>query len=151
MLATWAIVAGSIATGKVVEVPTFASAPCRSGETAEKFGSDDRSLASCGEKGENCDAVSIRSDRIVRSRTAVTEDLRDAANTATNVTSPSPIMSAAAVDAVRRGLRFAFSPPSLPETRRLNGRPSVDAIGRATSGDSIATPTNVSAAPSPTR
>ena len=60
-------------------------------------------------------------------------------------------MSAAAVDAVRRGLRFAFSPPSLPEMRRRNGRPSTDAIGRATSGESMATPTKESAAPSPTR
>ena len=54
-------------------------------------------------------------------------------------------------DAVRLGLRFAFSPPNLPEMRRRNGRPSVDAIGRATSGDSIATPTKVSAAPKPTK
>src|SRR5206468_10982223 len=89
-------------------------------------------------------------DRIVRSRTAVTDDLSEAANTATNATRPSPIISAAAVDAVRRGFRFAFSPPSLPEIRRRNGLPSADEIGRAISGDSIATPTKVKAAPSPT-
>ena len=39
-----------------------------------------------------------------------------AANTATNETSASPIISAAAVDAVRPGLRMAFSRASLPGT-----------------------------------
>ena len=34
----------------------------------------------------------------------------------TNATRPSPIMRAAAVEAVRLGLRIAFSRPSFPET-----------------------------------
>ena len=47
--------------------------------------------------------------------------LRD---TATNVTSPSPIIRAAAVEAVRRGFRFAFSSPRRPAMPdRRNGRP----------------------------
>ena len=60
-------------------------------------------------------------------------------------------MRAAAVEAVRRGLRIAFSRPSRACTdNRRNGAPRAPAIGLAASGDSIATPMNVTAAPRPT-
>ena len=76
--------------------------------------------------------------------------LSDAASTVTIATSPSPIMSAEAVDAVRRGLRMAFSRPSLPWIpRRRIGAPITPASGRAPSGNRIAMPTNVAAAPRP--
>ena len=52
---------------------------------------------------------------------------------ATMVTSARPIIRAAAVDAVRSGLRIAFSRARRPETPpiRANGRPSTEASGRA--------------------
>src|SRR5206468_2353171 len=86
--ATCPIVAGSMPVGNVVDVPTLASVEARRAETAEKSGSDVSWVASSGENVENCDPVNIRSDLIVRSRTAVTDAFSDAANTATNVTRP---------------------------------------------------------------
>ena len=44
----------------------------------------------------------------------------DAPSTPTAATSASPIISAAAVDAVRRGLRCELSRPSRPGSRREN-------------------------------
>ena len=56
-----------------------------------------------------------------------------------------------AVDAVRRGLRIAFSRPIFAATlRRRNGPPMPPVIGRATNGESWAIPTRVTAAPTPT-
>ena len=59
------------------------------------------------------------------------EPFRPAAKTVTNETSASPIISAAAVVAVRPGLRTAFSRASRPETprRRSSGRPTTEASG----------------------
>ena len=67
----------------------------------------------------------------------------DAPNTAMAETSASPTIRAEAVWAVRRGLRMEFSRPSRPDmpSRRASGRPMTLAIGRATAGASIATPT----------
>ena len=67
-------------------------------------------------------------------------------------TRASPTISADAVWAVRRGLRMEFSRPSRPDipSRRASGRPMTLAIGRATAGASMATPTKISTAPSPT-
>ncbi len=64
------------------------------------------------------------------------EALNDAAMTATAAISATPIISAAAVDAVRRGLRIAFSLASRPGTprRRASGRPRAPATGRTSSG-----------------
>ena len=62
---------------------------------------------------------------------------------ATIVTSARPIISAAAVDAVRAGFRIAFWRASCPETpMRANGRPSTEASGRASFDAISATPTN---------
>jgi hypothetical protein len=57
-------------------------------------------------------------------QTAVVDALAEAPNTATNTTSPRPIMSAEAVAAVRRGFRIEFSRPSLPgiPVRRTGSR-----------------------------
>ena len=76
----------------------------------------------------------------------------DAPNTAMAETRASPTISADAVWAVRRGLRMEFSRPSRPDmpSRRASGRPMTLAIGRATAGASMATPTKISTAPRPT-
>ena len=78
--------------------------------------------------------------------------LVDAANVAMKPTRATPIISAAAVDAVRFGLRIAFcraSEPLILVARRI-GQPSSRAAGRASTGASTATPTNVTRAPTPT-
>ena len=51
-------------------------------------------------------------------------------------------MRAAAVDAVRRGLRMALSRPSRPgmPRKRAAGAPMIRDSGPATSGESMATP-----------
>jgi hypothetical protein len=67
-------------------------------------------------------------------------------------TSPTPIISAAAVEAVRLGLRMAFSRASTPAMPRslAMGQPITRATGRAITGPSTATPRNVNTAPPPT-
>ena len=76
----------------------------------------------------------------------------EAAMVAARVTSVIPIMSAAAVAEVRRGVRLAFSRASLPGTlnRRANGQPMSRASGRAKSGLRTETPMKTTAAPKPT-
>ena len=62
--------------------------------------------------------------------------LIDAANTVNSVTTPTPIISAVAVPAVRRGLRIALrraSEPVIPR-RRGRGAPITRLAGRATTG-----------------
>ena len=79
---------------------------------------------------------------IVLSIASSIEPLIPAANTVTNETSARPIMSAAAVDAVRAGLRTAFSRASRPgiPRRRSSGAPNAEAIGLTSCGLSSATP-----------
>jgi len=83
----------------------------------------------------------------------VAERDSDAPNTAIVETSARPTISAAAVCAVRRGLRIEFCRPSRPGTprSRARGRPSTLAIGRAISGESMPTPMKINSAPMPTR
>src|SRR4051812_30370080 len=151
MSATCAKVAGSTAIGKVSDDdgPTWASV-WRSSDTTEKLGSCRSWSARCVENGLNWLDERVRSAPRTSSSVLTAEALSDAANTETNATSPRPIISADAVDAVRRGLRLAFSSPSRPVAVRRNGRPMTAAKPRANNGDSVATPRNVSAAPSPT-
>ena len=69
-----------------------------------------------------------------------------AASSATSVTSASPIISAAAVDAVRCGLRRALSrasQPAVPPTF-VAGQPRAHASGRMNRTESIETPTKIS-------
>ena len=67
--------------------------------------------------------------------------------TLTPVIRARPTISAAAVIAVRRGLRPELSRPSLPGTDQENSRPSSDTTGRASSGVSSATPMKLTRTP----
>ncbi len=94
----------------------------------------------------------IRSALMALSTLAVAERDREAPNTAMAETRASPTIRADDVWAVRRGLRMEFSRPSRPEvpSSRASGRPMTLAMGRATAGASMATPTKTSTAPRPT-
>src|SRR3954454_6773850 len=78
-----------------------------------------------------------------------TEWRSPAAKIVTPETRASPIISAAAVEAVREVLRVAFSRASCPVTpRRLSiGRPTSDAIGRTSRDENIAVPMNTKITP----
>ena len=69
------------------------------------------------------------------------------------VTSAIPIISAAAVAAVRPGLRWAFRSASLPAAppMRRAGMPTTRASGRTSRDESIATPTNSASTPTPSK
>ena len=123
----------------------------RTWETVSTSGTARTSSAAEVLNPANVGDVRMKSARSVRSRIAVVEAFADAPNTATNTTSPRPIISADAVEAVRRGFRIAFSRRACRGPRsRVMGAPIAAATGRAISGVSIATPTNVKATPSPT-
>ncbi len=68
------------------------------------------------------------------------------------LTSARPIINADAVDALRRGLRMAFSRPSRPvaPNRAGSGLPMTLVTGRASSGERVDTPRKASPAPMPT-
>ena len=87
----------------------------------------------------------VLADRVVDRRLA-----RPPARTVTNVTSARPIISAAAVTAVRLGLRSAFSRASRPATprSRSSGQPTAPAIGGTSRGLSSATAMKTRIAPS---
>src|SRR4051812_44235755 len=74
----------------------------------------------------------------------VVVSLRPEPRTATKVTSAMPIISAAAVDAVRPGLRMALRRASMPADLpiRAPGRPMAEANGVTKRGDRAATPAN---------
>ena len=96
--------------------------------------------------------VTIRSALMALSTLLVAERDSEAPNTAMAETRASPTIRAEDVCAVRRGLRMEFSRPSRPDmpSRRAPGRPMTLAMGRATAGASMATPTKISTAPRPT-
>src|SRR6188472_3959570 len=80
------------------------------------------------------------------------EALIDDENTDTNVMSPTPTISAAAVVAVRRGFRWEFSrarTPGSPASRPI-GHEMTDASGRATVALAMPNPANTNSAPPPT-
>ena len=81
------------------------------------------------------------------------EALIPAANTVTKTTTARPIISAAAVTAVRPGLRTAFSRARRPVMPRSfsSGQPATEASGRTSRGLNIDTPNSVATAPPPTR
>ena len=76
-----------------------------------------------------------------------------AASTATSVTSASPIISAAAVEAVRCGFRRALSRASAPAAPPIfvAGHPSAPASGRMNRTESRAKPMKTRSAPSPSQ
>ena len=82
----------------------------------------------------------------------LTEAVADAAKIEKNAMRPTPIIRAAAVDAVRLGLRVAFCRASRPVTplSRATGAPIRLLMGPAMTGPSTATPRNVTSAPPPT-
>ena len=93
----------------------------------------------------------MKSARSVSSRVSDADAFSVVMKTETNTTRPRPIISAAAVDAVRRGFRFAFSCPRRPVIPRTRaGAPIAVASGLATNGDRTATPMKVNIAPRPT-
>ena len=77
--------------------------------------------------------------------------LTEAPTTDVVAISVTPIMRAPAVDAVRRGLRAAFSRASRPgiPNRAWMGRPSTRTTGRAIAGLATLRPTKVTSAPMP--
>src|ERR671910_2922592 len=79
------------------------------------------------------------------------EVFAEAANTVMNPTRPTPIIRAEAVRAVRFGFRIALRVASSPLSPRIrSGMPNTLATGRASTGPSTDTPTNVTSAPTPT-
>jgi hypothetical protein len=78
--------------------------------------------------------------------------LAEATKIPAKVTSARPIISAAAVADVLRGLRMAFCLARLPGSRKTlaNGQPIQLASGRAISGLRMATPRKMTTAPAPT-
>ena len=94
-----------------------------------------------------------RSPWKLRSIALPTDALMPAANTVTNTTTASPIISAPAVTAVRPGLRTEFSRASRPVIPRSfsSGQPATEARGRTRRGLSIDTPISVTTAPPPAR
>ena len=93
----------------------------------------------------------IRSAWIWRSIASLFETRRPCASTATKVTSAIPIISAAAVAAVRPGLRCALPSASVPATPpiRRAGMPTTFASGTTSRDESIATPTKSDSTPMP--
>ena len=89
----------------------------------------------------------MRSTFAWSSATLLTLSLADTNTVLIPVISAMPTMSAAAVMAVRRGLRPALSRPNRPGTEKANSRPISPATGRATSGVSSAVPTKASSTP----
>ncbi len=122
----------------------------RSGDTTSTPGTCLVSSATCWLNGTNDEVPSVRSAFSVSVKVLSTDARSDADSTVTITMSPSPIISADAVDAVRRGFRIAFSRPSLadmlmPGSDARSRRPAA----REASGDRIATPMNTTAAPAP--
>ena len=88
----------------------------------------------------------------LRSIVLATDFVMPAANTVTKTTTARPIISAAAVVAVRPGLRTAFSRASRPvrPRRRSSGQPASEASGLTSRELNSDTPNSVAAAPPPT-
>ena len=93
----------------------------------------------------------MKSARNAPSIASLVETRTESVRTATHVTRARPIINAAAVSAVRRGLRLAFCPARMPAAPRTcaTGHPSTIAIGTTSSGASNATPRNTPRKPAP--
>ncbi len=94
-----------------------------------------------------------KSARKLSSMTARTVPRNEAARMVARLTRASPTMRAAAVAAVRRGLRMAFSRASVPgrARRRRRGAPIRPATGWVKMGLITAMPTKTVPAPAPTK
>ena len=149
---TWAAVSGSIRLS-VPDSPSTSSSVNRSAEavsTPSIAATASRTAIGMSEKPSSLEIV--RSPISVLSIASLIEPLIPAANTATNETRARPTISAAAVEAVRPGLRTEFSRASVPGTppKRCIGAPTTDATGVTSSGLSRATPRKTATAPTPT-
>ena len=102
-----------------------------------------------GWPGLACEST-MRSAVKALSRALFTVVLMDWMRMAKVTMSPTPIISAEAVAAVRRGLRMAFSPASLPVKAKRTGAPMMRLMGLANSGPTTITPRNTMAMPRPT-
>jgi hypothetical protein len=100
-----------------------------------------------GGRGPVCSPLTMIWALMVSSACADRLDLADCITTVTPVTSAMPTISAAAVIAVRRGLRPELRRPRRPGSDQENNRPSPATTGRLTSGVSNATPTKVTSTP----
>ena len=91
----------------------------------------------CSSADRRCRPITrVVGRRTARRRRSTNEDLKPWPSTATNVISARPIISAAAVEAVRDGLRIAFWRASCPAAppKRAPGAPSTSASGRTSRG-----------------
>ena len=82
-------------------------------------------------------------------KTSLRPALTDEAKTPAPVASVTPIISAAAVSAVRRGLRPVLRTPSLPGVAQSTSLPMVPVIGRLSAGATITAPMKTSRHPPP--
>ena len=151
---TCSTVAAGQPASSVMPSPTWAWVNCR-GTAAATPSAPARSSASCGLTPPYTQAPvsSTRSPRNSLSKEWLTDHLPEAANTVIPPTSATPIISADAVAAVRRGLRSGVLPGQLPADRRSAGAaraPRTRTTGRASTGLSVATPRNPASAPSST-
>ena len=96
-------------------------------------------------------APTVRSPANARSTARSIEPRSPAAKIVTNTTSATPTISAAAVTAVRAGLRVEFSRARRPVTpvSRCSGAPMSDASGRTSCGLKSATPRKTATDPRP--
>ena len=121
-------------------------------ETSSTPGTWRAASAARGEIGEKPSEFCSTSSPWKLSSTAVAiELLIPAAKTVTKATTARPIISAAAVTAVRAGLRCVFSRARRPMRRRISssGRPASEASGRTRRGLKSETPSRTATAPAP--
>ncbi len=132
--------------------PSSSIVPNRYSTTVEPGSSSRTACAASGENGAKPVGERMKSAVVWSSIELRNVVLNDCDMIAIAVTSARPIISAAAVDAVRRGFRCAFSRARIPVMRpdRVAGHVSTRAAGGASSGLSIATPMNTVRAEMPT-
>jgi len=137
-----------------VPSPSMAIGAMRTGLTASSCGSSWSRWATSGLRPPTADPPdeTMRSPEAPPCTFSLSDALVDEASTVMKITRVTPMVSAAAVVAVRLGLRMAFSLASVPAMplRRGNGAPINQLSGRARSGPRTATPMNTAAAPTPT-
>ena len=135
-------------------LPLMSTEVKRNWLTAATSGSRRNWSASAGENGcwLKLPPVTMKSAFRLSPNRSLIEDLIDVPKTLNALTRASPIISAAAVEDVRRGLRRAFSwliRPTVPPSA-ANGAPITLSTGRLINGLSTATPMKTRAAPAPT-
>ncbi len=135
-------------------LPTSFAWAVRRVETTSTPGTCRAATAAPGEIGVKPSLLRITSSPWKLSSTAEEiEPLIPAAKTVTKATTARPIISAAAVTAVRAGLRWVFSRARRPVSRRKrsSGSPTSEASGRTSRGLKRETPNRTATAPPPSR